>query len=208
MYGTLRTDERLRALREQAKGRRDPATEDDTLQLLLLVAQMRAPRRILEIGTAEGLTSVALLLQCTDASLVTIEVEPDLHARAEQNFALFGVRERAQALLGDAGEILPSLEGEFDLIFLDGPKAQYCRYLPHLKRLLSERGVLFADDVLLYGWVDGRAETPPKRRSIVERLRDYLRAAENDPALLTSVLPVGEGVALSVKTGREEGEER
>ena len=67
MYGTLRTDERLRALREQAKGRRDPATEDDTLQLLLLVAQMRAPRRILEIGTAEGLTSVALLLQCVES---------------------------------------------------------------------------------------------------------------------------------------------
>lgn len=80
------------------------------------------------------------------------------------------------------------------------PRAQYIHYLPDLKRLLAPRGVLFADDVLLYGWVSGRAETPYKRRSIVRRLREYLGAVCTDPDLRTVVLEVGEGAAISVKT--------
>ena len=170
--------------------------------LLLTVARMRAPRRILEIGTAEGLSSTALLLECTEARLTTIEVEESLWRSAKENFAAFGVADRANALLADAGDVLPSLEEQFDLIFLDGPKAQYIHYLPELKRLLTPRGVLFADDVLLYGWVSGREEVPYKRRSIVERLREYLRAVRDDPDFATTILEVGEGVAISVLRGR------
>lgn len=198
----FRLDDRLVSLRDRAKGRRDPATEDETLALLLTVARMRAPRRILEIGTAEGLSSTALLLECTEARLTTIEVEESLWQSAKENFAAFGVADRANALLADAGDVLPSLEEQFDLIFLDGPKAQYIHYLPELKRLLTPRGVLFADDVLLYGWVSGREEVPYKRRSIVERLREYLRAVRDDPDFATTILEVGEGVAISVLRGR------
>ena len=180
----FRLDDRLVSLRDRAKGRRDPATEDETLALLLTVARMRAPRRILEIGTAEGLSSTALWRS------------------AKENFAAFGVADRANALLADAGDVLPSLEEQFDLIFLDGPKAQYIHYLSELKRLLTPRGVLFADDVLLYGWVSGREEVPYKRRSIVERLREYLRAVRDDLDFATTILEVGEGVAISVLRGR------
>ncbi len=200
----FRLDERLASLREQAKGRRDPATEDETLALLLAVARMRAPRRILEIGTAEGLSSTALLLECKDARLTTVETEESLWRSARENFTAFGVADRVNALLSDAGDVLAALEDRFDLIFLDGPKAQYIHYLPDLKRLLAPRGVLFADDVLLYGWVSGREPVPPKRRSIVERLREYLRAVREDPDFLTSIIEVGEGVAISVLRDRNE----
>ena len=198
----FRLDDRLVSLRDRAKRRRDPATEDETLALLLTVARMRATSRILEIGPAEGLSSTALLLECTEARLTTIEVEESLWRSAKENFAAFGVADRANALLADAGDVLPSLEEQFDLIFLDGPKAQYIHYLPELKRLLTPRGVLFADDVLLYGWVSGREEVPYKRRSIVERLREYLRAVRDDPDFATTILEVGEGVAISVLRGR------
>ena len=192
-------DARLTALREQAKNRRDPATEDDTLRLLLSVARMLKAERILEIGTAEGLTSIALLLECPKAEVTTIELEEERYILAKKNFALFGVEDRTNLILGDAGEVLLSLQKQYDLIFLDGPKAQYLQYFPQLKRLLRTGGALFADDVLLYGWVSGKVETPVKRRSIVRKIREYLQAVSADRDFLTNILEVGEGVALSIK---------
>ena len=111
----------------------------------------------------------------------------------------FGVRERANCILGDATDVLPSLEGRFDLIFLDGPKVQYRKYLPDCKRLLSPHGVLFADDVLFGGWVNGKNPVPEKRRMLAEHIREYLTAVCADEDLITSILDIGEGVAISVK---------
>ena len=195
----LRQSERLAALREKAKEGRDPCAPDDTLQLLLACARMRAPERILEIGTGEGLTSLALLCECPRAHLVTVEADEARYRTACAYFEEFCVADRVRAVCGDAKDVLEALEEPFGLIFLDGPKAQYAAYFPDLKRLLAPRGVLFADDVLLYGWVDGREEVPPKRRSIVRKIREYLELVCADPDLVTSVLDVGEGVALSVR---------
>lgn len=195
----LRQSERLAALRERAKEGRDPCAPDDTLQLLLACARMRAPERILEIGTGEGLTSLALLCECPRAHLVTVEADEARYRTACAYFEEFCVADRVRAVCGDAKDVLEALEEPFGLIFLDGPKAQYAAYFPDLKRLLAPRGVLFADDVLLYGWVDGREEVPPKRRSIVRKIREYLELVCADPDLVTSVLDVGEGVAISVR---------
>ena len=89
------------------------------------------------------------------------------------------------------------MNGTFGFVFLDGPKAQYLKYLPDLKRLLKTGGVLFSDDVLLYGWVDG--EPPHKRHMLIEKLREYLNAICSDDELTTSILKIGDGVAVSVK---------
>ncbi len=190
---------RLEELRRRAKEGRDPSAADETLQLLLTVARLCRPKRILEIGTAEGLTSVALLCECGQARLTTVELDEERYRRALENFAAFGVTERVHAILGDGGDVLSSLEEKFDLIFLDGPKVQYIKYLPDCKRLLNAGGVLFADDVLLYGWVTGKVPVPPKRRMLAEHIREYLKAVCEDPDFITSVLEIGEGVALSVK---------
>ena len=195
----VRQSERLAALREMSKEGRDPCAPDDTLQLLLACARMRAPERILEIGTGEGLTSLALLCECPRAHLVTVEADEARYRTACAYFEEFFVADRVRAVCGDAKDVLEALEEPFGLIFLDGPKAQYAAYFPDLKRLLAPRGVLFADDVLLYGWVDGREEVPPKRRSIVRKIREYLKLVCADPDLVTSVVDVGEGVALSVR---------
>ena len=194
-----RIDACLQELRELAKTGLDPAAPDETLNFLLALARLKCPHRILEIGAAEGLTSIALLSECPAARATAIEQDEARYAAAKENFARFGVAERASLVLGDAADVLPSLEGQFELIFLDGQKAQYIHYLPVLKRLLPPRGVLFADDVLLYGWVDGRVPVPQKRRSIVLRIREYLNAVSADADFITSILRVGEGVALSVK---------
>jgi predicted O-methyltransferase YrrM len=156
------------------------------------------PCNILEIGTAVGLSGVAMLSALPSARLTTIELEEERYLEAKENFSKFGLNDRVNAYLGDAGEILTMMDGKFDFIFLDGPKAQYEKYLFDLKRLMKKGGVLFADDVLLYGWVSGVEPTPQKRHSIVDKIRSYLETITSDEDFITSVLDVGDGVALSV----------
>ncbi|MDE6676373.1 MAG: class I SAM-dependent methyltransferase [Clostridia bacterium] len=192
----LSLDGRLLSLRERAKEVRDPTAADETLEYILNLIEKSRPQSILEIGAAEGLTSCAMLL-CSDAHLTAIEYDSARASRARENFRLFGLEERVKLHEGDAGEILPMLEGEYDLIFLDGPKVQYRRYLPDCKRLLSRGGVLLSDDILLFGWV--RGEPPKKRRMLVEHIREYLKLLETDEELETEILEIAEGLAVSVK---------
>ena len=181
----LHISEELKKKREEAKENGVPVADEETLAYLLYTVKTIRPKRILEIGTAVGISGTAMLLAESGARLTTIEVDED----------------RVTAYLGDAGEILPAMpkesNGAYDLIFLDGPKAQYLKYLPDLKRLLKIGGVLFSDDVLLYGWVNG--EAPKKRHVLVDKIREYLRVLCDDESFWTSVLELGDGVAVSVR---------
>ena len=194
----LNIDERIATRRAEALSRGIPVADDETLNFLLLTLRMAKPARILEIGTAVGLSAVSMLYECPSARLTTIELEEERYVEAKKNFADFGVSDRINAHLGDAGEILAMMDGEFDFVFLDGPKAQYEKYLFDLKRLMKQGAILFADDVLLYGWVSGEEPTPQKRHSIVDKIRSYLEVVTADKDFITSVLNVGDGVALSV----------
>ena len=202
----LLIDERLKALRTDALARGIPVTDEETLNYLLLMLSASRPRRILEIGTAVGLSAAAMLLRCPAAHVTTIELEEERYLEAKQNFERFGISSRVTCYLGDAGEILSMMDGRFDFVFLDGPKAQYEKYLFDLKRLMPTGGVLFADDVLLYGWVSGEQPAPQKRHSIVDKLRGYLANISADEDFITSVLDVGDGVAVSVLTKEKDSE--
>ncbi|MBQ8322426.1 MAG: O-methyltransferase [Clostridia bacterium] len=206
----LHIDETLAKARADALARGIPVADDETLQFLLVTLSAAKPTRILEIGTAVGLSGVAMLKACPSARLTTIELEEDRHLEAKENFEKFGVADRTTAHFGDAGEILAMMDGQFDFVLLDGPKAQYEKYLFDLKRLMKEGAILFSDDVLLYGWVSGEEPTPQKRRSIVEKIRSYLDVLTADGDFITSVLNVGDGVALSVyrPNTKEKGEAR
>ena len=199
----LKVDERVVALRADALSRGIPVADDETLNYLLLMVSAFAPKRILELGTAVGLSGSAMLLACPQATLTTVELEEDRYLEAKKNFKDLGLENRVNAYMGDAGEILSMMDGQFDFVFLDGPKAQYEKYLFDLKRLMRKGSVLFADDVLLFGWVSGEEPTPQKRRSIVEKIRSYLQVVTQDEDFITSVLNVGDGVALSYYKGRD-----
>lgn len=197
----LNIDERIAQRRADALSRGIPVADDETLNFLLVMLSATKPKRILEIGTAVGLSGAAMLSVCPDARLTTMELEEERYLEAKKNFAELGVESRVTAYLGDAGEILAMMDGQFDFVFLDGPKAQYEKYLFDLKRLMKEGAILFADDVLLYGWVSGVEPTPQKRQSIVDKIRSYLATITADKDFVTSVLDVGDGVALSVYNG-------
>ena len=194
----LHIDEKLSLLRKNALERGIPVADDETLQFLLLTLLAKNPERILEIGTAVGLSGVAMLSALPNAKLTTVELEEERYLEAKENFKNFGLENRVNAYLGDAGEILSLMDGQFDFVFLDGPKAQYEKNLFDLKRLMKKGAILFSDDVLLYGWVSGEEPTPQKRHSIVDKIRSYLETITNDEDFITSVLNIGDGVALSV----------
>lgn len=195
----LKISDLAMSVREGAFARSIPVSSDETLNFLCTASAAKGAKNILEIGTAVGVSGLCLLQTCTHAHLTTIERDQGFFAEAERNFKAAGLSARVTQILGDAGEALPALCGEYDFIFLDSAKAQYIKYLPTLKRLMPRGGVLLADDVLLYGWVNGERPVPAKRRMLVKHVREYLEAVTGDEQLLTSVIDVGDGVALSVK---------
>ena len=186
-------------IRRGAFERGIPVSSDETLGFLDICVKMAKPQKILEIGTAVGVSGLTMLFSCPSAHLTTIEVNQAFAYEAEGNFAKAHMGDRATVMVGDAARILPTLKDEYDFIFLDGPKVQYIKYLPQLKRLLSHGGTLFSDDILMYGWVNGEKPTPPKRHMLVQHIKEYLQALTSDEELCTQIIDVGNGVALSIK---------
>ncbi len=195
----LDIDERIRNLRVNALYRRIPVMDDQTLQYLLTTLTALQPTKILEIGTAVGLSAAAMLTACPKAHVTTIEIDEERYTEAKKNLSDLGLSNRVTCHLGDAGEILAMMDNKYDFVFLDGPKAQYPRYMSELKRMLNKGGVVFADDVLLFGWVSGQTKTPEKHTLFVKKMQEYLKELTEDKDFITTVVDVGDGVALSVK---------
>lgn len=192
--------EAVRKMREYAFSMEIPTASDETLQFLCTLARMKGAENILEIGTATGVSGISLLEACPNARLTTIERDENFFAEAERNFAETRLKDRANLIFGEAEKVLSSLpEDSFDFIFLDCAKVQYIKLLPRVIRLLKTGGALVADDVLLYGWVTGEVEPPKKRKMLVGHIREFIEAVTNDENLSTSIVDIGDGIALSVK---------
>lgn len=179
-----------------------PFIRDKSAKVLFEICQKEKPKNILEIGTAVGYSALLMLEGAKDAFITTIEKDNERAQQAMTNFEKNGVKERVDLIVGDAGEVLPQLEDEgkeFDLIFLDGPKGQYLRYLPHLKKMLCKGGLLVADNVLLHGWVKGEEFVKHKHRSMVVNLRKFLKALEEDCDFDSKLLEIEDGMTISRK---------
>ena len=169
--------------------------------LLKFLLQFSKPRNILEVGTAIGFS--ALLMSeygPADCHITTIEKYEKRIPLARENFARAGALDRITLLEGDAIEILQELDGSYDLIFMDAAKGQYINFLPDILRLLSPGGLLVSDNVLQDGdIIQSRFAVTRRNRTIHARMREYLYELKHHPGLETVILPVGDGVTLSVK---------
>lgn len=192
-------DDNICRILEYADANIIPVLLPETAAFLRQMVYIKQPKKILEIGTAIGYSSHIILGACS-GHLYTIEADEKLHDKANEFFELSGLKERVTAYLGDSNEIIPLFSGEFDFIFMDGPKTRYIQYLPYLKRMLYKGGVLLCDNVLFNGMVSGEYETVKKKATIVNALDLFLRTVANDDDFITSVLPVGDGVSLSILT--------
>lgn len=189
----------IREIRKAAFAREIPVSDDETLNFLGTLMHALKPARILELGTAVGVSGAVMLDICKTAHLTTVERDENFFAEAKRNFEKLGLSDKVEFIFGDAGEAIEILDGEYDFIFLDCAKVQYVKYLPRLKRLLKRGGTLVADDVLLFGYVTGEEEVPKKRKMLVEHIKEYITAVTEDKELSTTIINIGNGVAVSVK---------
>ena len=195
-------DERLNEiikLRKDAALRGEPVLREASFALLLETIEKYNPKRILEIGANEGLSSSAMLIVAENARLTGIEIDEDKVDIAKSNYRIFGVSGRAKIFCGDACDIIPALSGEYDFIFLDGPKGHYYRFLPDLLRVLSVGGVLFADNVLFRGYVDGTVKMPHRFATTKHSMENFIKeiTARND--LSTVIYKIEDGVSVTEK---------
>ena len=186
-------------LREEAKRNGNPVIRDKSFELLLETVKNKNPKRILEIGTNVGLSSVAMLLTSESSSLIGIEIDEEKINEARANYKRFGVDERAQIFIGDASEVIPMITGEFDFIFLDGPKGHYYEYLEYLLPLLSKGGILFADNVLHRGFLSGKVFVPKRHNTIKHSLEKFINKITTEEGLKSQIYELEDGVSITEK---------
>ena len=188
---------KLRELRKRAAESGEPVLRERSFDLLIKTVKERQPKKILEIGTNAGLSGIAMLLESQDATLTGIEIDEEKIKTAKENYKAFGVEKRAKIFSGDASEILPVITGEYDFIFLDGPKGHYYEYLSFLLPILKVGGAIFADNVLYRGMVEGKA--PHKHATIKNSMQNYLKAVTESDNLSTVLYRIEDGVAITEK---------
>ncbi len=191
--------EKVIQLREEAKKVGEPILRDKSFELLLKTVEKYKPKTILEIGVNLGLSGIAMLLKNDGAKLTGIEIDEQKVAIAKENYKAFGVENRAKIFQGDASEIIPVLTGQYDLIFLDGPKGHYYEYLPNLLSALNVGGVLFADNVLFRGYVGGKVKTPHRFNTTKNSMEKFLSAVTESENLSTKLYDFEDGVSITEK---------
>lgn len=191
----------LEELERQAKNDGVPIIRREMQSFLKVLMAAFRPERILEVGTAVGFS--ALLMNeynPVPCQIVTIENYEKRIPIARENFKKAGQEDRIQLLAGDAADLLKTLEGPFDFIFMDAAKAQYLHFLPEILRLLRSGGVLVSDNVLQEGdLIESKYAVERRNRTIYKRMREYLYELKHNELLVTSLIPLGDGVAFSTK---------
>lgn len=191
----------LSKIEEEARCDRVPIIRTEMQQFLKTLLCMHKPEAILEVGAAIGFSSV-LMAQYNPVSckITTIENYEKRIPVARQNFKRAGLEEAITLLEGDAAVILKELTGQYDFIFMDAAKGQYISFLPDVLILLKPGGILVSDNVLQDGeLIQSRFAVTRRNRTIHKRMREYLYALTHDENLTTSILPLGDGITLSVK---------
>lgn len=188
-------------IEEQAIRDRVPIIRKETGALLKTLVALKRPKAILEVGTAVGYSA---LLMCRvmpkDCRITTIEKYEKRIPAARANFKAAGEEDRITLIPGDAEEILRELRETYDLIFMDAAKGQYLHWLPMILSLLSPGGVLISDNVLQDGdIIESRYAVERRNRTIHGRMREYLYELTHREDLVTSVVPIGDGITISVK---------
>ncbi|QFJ55732.1 O-methyltransferase [Pseudobutyrivibrio xylanivorans] len=191
----------LKAIQKEAIETYVPIIRPETINLLQLLIHMNRPKRILEVGAAVGF-SANLMAEAAgdDVEIITIEnYEPRIPI-ANANFKRTGRDKQITLLEGDAQDILPTLDGPFDFVFMDAAKGQYINFWPEVKRLTRDGGVIVTDNVLQDGdIIESRFAITRRNRTIHKRMRDYLYELTHDEGFSTTILPLGDGVSISVK---------
>lgn len=193
-------------LEAQAKSDHVPIMDRLSMQLVMQLIRLHQPRRILEIGTAIGYSALRMLEANPNASIVSIELDKERYQQAVQNIKKLKKDSQIKVMHGDALEIVPALAtaGEvFDCIFIDAAKGQYQRFFEAAHPMLVKGGMLLSDNVLFRGYVANPELENKRFKTVIQRLRAYNNQLFNHPAYTSTIIPIGDGVAISYKNNQE-----
>lgn len=182
-----------------------PIIRKETQSFLKVLLTIKKPKRILEVGTAVGFSAILMSTYMPeDGHITTIENYEKRIPIARANFKRAEKEDKITLIEGDAFEVMKTLEGPYDFIFMDAAKGQYIHYMPEVLRLLAPDGVLMSDNVLQDGDITrSRFAVERRNRTIHSRMREYLHELKHHEELETSILPLGDGVALSCRCDRK-----
>ena len=191
----------LTQLEKDAKENYVPIIRREMQSFLKVMLQIASPHLMLEVGTAVGFYTLLMSEYAPkDCRITTIENYEKRIPIARENFKKAGKEEQITLLEGDAAQILKTLEGSYDFIFMDAAKAQYINFFPDVLRLLKKGGILISDNVLQDGdIIESHFAVERRNRTIYKRMREYLYVLKNHEELETSIIPLGDGVTLSIK---------
>ncbi|MCR5738124.1 MAG: O-methyltransferase [Eubacterium sp.] len=191
----------LEAIEEEAHIDKVPIIRKEMESFLKVILMMQKPKKILELGTAIGYSALFMSECVALDELITIENYEKRIPIAKENFKKAGKENVIKLLEGDAMELMPTLEAQqFDFVFMDAAKAQYIYFLPEVLRLMKPGAVLVTDNILQEGdLIESRFTVKRRDRTIHKRMREYLEVVKNHPELETSIVPIGDGITISVK---------
>lgn len=191
--------EELVKIKEKALEDHIPIIMDDTLEYMSKILTNKKPKRILEIGAAVGYSAICFSEYLADGGIIeTIERDEERIEEAKQNFKKAEVDDKIILHEGDAVEILPTLNEKFDMVFIDAAKGKYPFFLQQALRMLTDDGIIFADNILYKGYVMSDYNKH-KQRTAVRNLREYIKETTENPELTTEILEIGDGLAVSRK---------
>ena len=187
----------LEKIKQKALEEHIPIIMDETLEVIEKYLNNNKPKRILEIGTAVGYSAICFTEFLAENGVIdTIEREADRVEEAKKNIKLAEVEGKINIYEGDAVEILPTLNQQYDVVFIDAAKGKYPFFLKEALRMIHKDGIIFADNILYKGYVMSDYNKH-KQRTAVRNLREYIKEVSENPNLETEILEVGDGLAVS-----------
>ena len=188
----------LNEIKQKALDDHIPIIMDDTLLEIEKRMKESKPTKILEIGTAVGYSAICFSKFLTENGKIdTIERDIERANEAKENIKQMELEDKITIIVGDAVEILPTLNEKYDMVFIDAAKGKYPFFLKESLRLLSDKGIIFADNILYKGYVMSDYNKH-KQRTAVRNLREYIQEVTQNPNLETEILEVGDGLAVSI----------
>lgn len=200
-------DEELGALREAAEREIIPIITRDTETLLLTLLRLKKPSRILEIGTAIGYSAACMARACDGCRIVTIEADPGMERRARETVSRLGLERRIRVVWGQAQEVLDEFRAggsaaDFDVVFIDAAKSHYRFFWDRTLSLCGPGAMIICDNVLMRGTtVSDEYDPKNKFRTSIRSMREFLAFLAENREAETSILPVGDGVSISILKG-------
>lgn len=187
----------IEQIKEKALNEHIPIIMDDTLEVVGQVLKELKPNKILEIGTAVGYSAICFSKYLAEGGRIdTIEREEDRITEAKINVKDLKLEQKINIISGDAVEILPTLNEKYDAIFIDAAKGKYPFFLKEAIRMLSDNGIIIADNILYKGYTLSDYNKH-KQRTAVRGLREYLKELEENEDLETELLEVGDGLTIT-----------